>query len=114
MHAADHSFPGRPDDPARSGLRRPLRAGRRHIGRHIRNHRHVRRRLGESVMTTYTVSSGHTSSGITLNSGDELVVLHGGVAVDTTVHSFGTENIYDTTTHTTLSGGGFEDVYSGG
>ena len=35
-------------------------------------------------MTTYTVSSGHTSSGITLNSGDQLVVLHGGVAVATT------------------------------
>ena len=31
-------------------------------------------------MTTYTVSSGHTSSEITLNSGDTMNVLNGGVA----------------------------------
>jgi autotransporter passenger strand-loop-strand repeat protein len=37
-------------------------------------------------MTTYTVSSGHRSSRVTINSGDKLVVLHGGVAVATTVN----------------------------
>ncbi len=37
-------------------------------------------------MTTYTVSSGHTSSGITLNPGDTMTVLNGGTAVSTTVN----------------------------
>jgi autotransporter passenger strand-loop-strand repeat protein len=36
-------------------------------------------------MTTFTVSSGQTSVGLTLNSGDLLFVLDGGIAIDTTV-----------------------------
>jgi autotransporter passenger strand-loop-strand repeat protein len=37
--------------------------------------------------TTYTVSSGVTSSGITLGNGDIESVLSGGTAVNTTVNS---------------------------
>lgn len=40
-------------------------------------------------MTDYVVSSGMTSSGITLNSGDTEEVLSGGVSIDTTVNSGG-------------------------
>jgi autotransporter passenger strand-loop-strand repeat protein len=41
-------------------------------------------------MTTHTVSSGQTSRGITLNSGDLLNVLSGGTAIRATVNSGGT------------------------
>ena len=40
-------------------------------------------------MTTYTVSSGQTSSGVVLHSGDTMTVLHGGTAIATTVNSGG-------------------------
>ena len=44
-------------------------------------------------MTTTTVSSGQTSSGIVLGSGDQEFVLSGGVAVGTTVNSGGVAHI---------------------
>ena len=42
-------------------------------------------------MTVYIVSSGVTSSGITLQAGDTMSVLSGGTAIGTKVNSGGTE-----------------------
>ena len=40
-------------------------------------------------MTTYTVNSGETWAGLTLNSGDELDILSGGINSGTIVNSGG-------------------------
>ena len=84
-------------------------------------------------MTTYIVSSGVISSGITLNSGDSELVQSGGTALDTTINSGGqetvsaggvdisatiksggTEFVYGSASATTVSSGGLEVVESGG
>jgi len=75
-----------------------------------------RLKLGRLTMTTYTVSSGHTSSGITLNSGDALVVLSGGTAIRTTVNSGGNEYVSagGTASGTVANSGGNEWIFPGG
>jgi autotransporter passenger strand-loop-strand repeat protein/T5SS/PEP-CTERM-associated repeat protein len=67
-------------------------------------------------MTTYTVSSGATSTGITLRRGDFLYVSSGGTADDITVDSGGTEYVFSggTSSDTTVHDGGAEFVYSTG
>ena len=40
-------------------------------------------------MATYTVSSGQTVSGVTLNTGDTMNVLKGGSAINTTINGPG-------------------------
>jgi len=62
-------------------------------------------------MTTYTVSSGHTSSGITLNPGDTMTVRNGGTAVDTTDAGF--QDVFGKTIGTVINNG-TEWVESGG
>ena len=63
-------------------------------------------------MTDYTVSSCEISSGLTLNSGDELYVRHGGQAVGTLVNAGAIENISGSSLRDIVSGG--EYVWSGG
>lgn len=67
-------------------------------------------------MTDYIVSSGQTSSGITLNSGDTETVLSGGTANNTVVSSGGVETILSggTANNTLVNNGGIENVSSGG
>lgn len=67
-------------------------------------------------MTDYTVSSGQTSSGITLSSGDTETVLSGGTANNTVVSSGGVETILSsgTANNTLVNNGGIENVSSGG
>ena len=86
-------------------------------------------------MATYIVSSGVTSTGITLNHGDFLGVSSGGTASDTMANNGGTEFVYaggtaisttldsggtafaiggGKTSFTTVSSGGAEGVYAGG
>ena len=54
-------------------------------------------------MTTITVSSGVTSSGLTVTAGNELLVLSGGIAEATTVLNGGTM---------TLSSGGVASAFT--
>ncbi len=63
-------------------------------------------------MTNTIVSSGQTSSGLTLNSGDFLTVLAGGTANATDVNS-GTDNVFGTVSGTVIHAGQ-EFVSSGG
>jgi autotransporter passenger strand-loop-strand repeat protein len=85
-------------------------------------------------MTAYVVTSGQTSSGITLNSSDTLTVLSGGTAFATTINSGGSLTVsqggtatFDTVnsggllttsavynSNNTINGGGSETVASGG
>lgn len=67
-------------------------------------------------MTDYIVSSGQTSSGITLSSGDTETVLSGGTANNTVVSSGGVETILSsgTANNTLVNNGGIENVLSGG
>ena len=67
-------------------------------------------------MTTITVSSGFTSTGLVLNYGDELDVLNGGTADGTTVNSGGVAFVSSggTASDTQVTSGGFEIVSSGG
>jgi autotransporter passenger strand-loop-strand repeat protein len=60
-------------------------------------------------MTTYTVGSGQTSSGIALNGGDTMYVLNGGVSVSATAGSGGTEILSGSgiARSTQVSSGGF-------
>jgi len=62
-------------------------------------------------MTNYTVSSGVTSSGITLLSGDGMVVLSGGTALAITSDPGGlTVDLGGTAISTTLEAGGLQDL----
>ena len=63
---------------------------------------------------TIIVSSGVTSTGLTLNSGDSMNVLSGGTAVATAVNSGGVVLDQGVTSGTKVSGGGQELVSSGG
>ena len=64
---------------------------------------------------TITVSSGVTSSGLTISAGDELVVLQGGAVESSTILSGGVERISSGGSATaTIVLGGKEDVYAGG
>ncbi len=65
-------------------------------------------------MTAYIVTSGVTSTDITLHSGDTLVVSSGGSAVSTTVNAGATEFVYSggIAVSTTLNNGGGLQVYS--
>jgi autotransporter passenger strand-loop-strand repeat protein len=65
-------------------------------------------------MTNYIISSGQTSSGLTLGSGDTLEVLSGGSAIDTTLSAGGSETIYGSDSGATISSGGTQVVQSGG
>jgi autotransporter passenger strand-loop-strand repeat protein/T5SS/PEP-CTERM-associated repeat protein len=67
-------------------------------------------------MTIYTVSSGATSSGISLHGGDFLYVSAGGTAEDITVGSGATEFLFSggIGSNTTVHAGGAEFVYSTG
>jgi len=56
-------------------------------------------------MSRYIVSSGVTSSGVTLSSGDVIDVLSGGISVNTTALSGGLVNVYGTASSTILMGG---------
>jgi autotransporter passenger strand-loop-strand repeat protein/autotransporter-associated beta strand protein len=66
-------------------------------------------------MTHTVVSSGETSSGIVLNSGDTMDVLSGGTAIDTTVNSGGTLQLFDgaTVDGVTINSGGLVNHLSG-
>ena len=57
-----------------------------------------------------TVSSGHVSSGLTLNSGDTMTVLAGGAALATTVNLGGSVFDRGITSGTRLNSGGIERV----
>lgn len=67
-------------------------------------------------MTTTVVSSGHTSTGITITSGNTLIVLAGGVASNTTVSYGGHAYVSSggTAFFTVVSSGGAGVVYKGG
>ncbi len=72
-------------------------------------------------MTTYAVGSGHTSSGITLNTGDTMNVLAGGTAVSTTVNgpvgttfNGGFQDVFGKTIGTVVNNDGAQLVNSGG
>ena len=66
-------------------------------------------------MTTTSVTSGHTSTGFNVTSGNELLVLSGGSAVSTTVQSGGTLVVSGgTETSASISAGGSETVSSSG
>ena len=62
-------------------------------------------------MTTYIVSSGVISTGVTLGVGDFLYVSSGGIASSTVVSSGGSETVSTggSAVSTTVSSGGFED-----
>ena len=60
---------------------------------------------GGHEQTTYSVTAGETSSGITLSNGDFLFVSSGGTATSTTVSNGGSAVVF-----TTVSNGGFEFV----
>ena len=64
------------------------------------------------MASDYIVSSGVTSSGITLGSGDPMEVLSGGSAVKTAISIGGVETVFSggVTNLTTLSSGGVQDV----
>ncbi len=66
-------------------------------------------------MTDYNVTSGVTSSGVTLNSGDNEFVSSGGIATGT-INNGGAEFILDggSVTGTQVNSGGVENVSSGG
>jgi autotransporter passenger strand-loop-strand repeat protein len=65
-------------------------------------------------MTAFVVSSGQTSSGIILNSGDTLSVLSGGVTSNTLVHSGGTEIVFSGgLDHSAVLSGGTLDIFGG-
>jgi len=64
-------------------------------------------------MSYTNVSSGVTSSGITLTSGDVMVVFSGGVADATKVDSGGYLNVSGIASGTTVNSGGAEYLYSG-
>ncbi len=65
-------------------------------------------------MTTTSVTSGVTSSGITLNNGDFLIVSSGGTASVTVVNSGGVASILGVGSNTTINAGGHEFVGPGG
>jgi autotransporter passenger strand-loop-strand repeat protein len=67
-------------------------------------------------MTTYSVTSGHTSTSLTLSNGDFLYVSSAGTATFTTVSDGGTAIVLSggTTSFTTVSDGGMEIVSDGG
>lgn len=67
-------------------------------------------------MTTYTVSSGVTSSGLILGASDQLNVNAGGIATSTTVNSGGIETVYagGVANSTTINNGGYAYISSGG
>ncbi len=69
---------------------------------------------GTPVTTTFTVSTGVTSTGITVSGGDTWII--DGTAVSFTISSSGTEAVSSggSAVSTTVSNGGFEYVYSGG
>jgi autotransporter passenger strand-loop-strand repeat protein len=64
------------------------------------------------MASDYIVSSGVTSSGITLGSGDTMEVLSGGSAVNTTISNGAVVTVSSggVTNLTTLSSGGVQDV----
>jgi autotransporter passenger strand-loop-strand repeat protein len=66
-------------------------------------------------VTTYIVSSGVTSTHLTLHNGDTLEVLSGGKAVSITVDNGATEYVYSggSAVSTTLNNGGTEQLSSG-
>ena len=84
------------------------------------------------MTTTINISAGVTSSGLTVSSGTNLVVLSGGTISSTTVSSGGTVyiskggtdsattlaggtlNVYGSDVSATVTSGGLESVYSGG
>ena len=63
-------------------------------------------------MATFVVSSGQTSSGLTINNGDTLTVQSGGTANATTVNS-GSDTVFGTVSGTLLEAG-TETISSGG
>ncbi|HEV8679294.1 MAG TPA: Hint domain-containing protein [Stellaceae bacterium] len=65
-------------------------------------------------MTDTIVSSGATSTGVTVNSGDTLTVLSGGTAVDAVVNSGGVEFVSGTDSGATVNLSGVQNVFAGG
>jgi hypothetical protein len=59
-------------------------------------------------MTTIVVSSGHTSTGLTLGFGTTMSVLQGGSAVSTTVNNGGLITDFGTTSNSIVNSGGSE------
>jgi len=65
-------------------------------------------------MTTVTVSSGVTSSGLTIGSGTDFQILHGGNAVNIVVSGFGQEEVYGSESRLWVASNGAATVESGG
>ena len=72
-------------------------------------------------MATYTVSSGQTVSGVTLNTGDTMNVLKGGSAINTTINGPGNGDLGQANQYvsgqasgTVVNNGGSQEVDSGG
>jgi len=67
-------------------------------------------------MTDYSVSSGSTSSGITLSGGDVMTVYNGGIATSTTISNGGSQTISSggSATSTMVSNGGSQTVSANG
>ena len=64
-------------------------------------------------MANFVVSSGQTSSGLTISNGDTLAVQSGGTANATTVNSGGSDTVFGTVSGTLIEGG-TETISSGG
>ena len=62
-------------------------------------------------MTDYSVSSGVTSTGITLNSGDTMEVLSGGTASQTTISSGALETVDSGDVDSSAALWGEQDVF---
>jgi len=66
-------------------------------------------------MTTYSISAGQTSNGVTLNSGDTEYIYSGGTVIGTTVINGGTDYVSGVESGTTtVNSGGLDIVYKGG
>jgi autotransporter passenger strand-loop-strand repeat protein len=71
---------------------------------------------GPAVVTTYSVTAGETSTGITLSNGDFLFVSSGGTVVATTVSSGGIAEVLSggVAKFTSVSSGGYEYILASG
>ena len=63
---------------------------------------------------TLSLGLGQLDSGVTVSSGGTLIVAPDGLAIDTTIDSGGTQQVYETASSTTVNPGGLQLVYSGG
>ncbi|MDD4914112.1 MAG: hypothetical protein PHW13_03610 [Methylococcales bacterium] len=65
-------------------------------------------------MSTITISSGTSSSGVVVSSGSLENIQNGGSSINTLVMSGGTDDVYGTSISATINAGGSQDVETGG